>query len=144
MFVDTDGVSYTRAVTPAFDANSDDIATTKWMNQHGVLVASQLPSASNGYTWYRKYADGWIQQGGILTVPTTEWVAVCVFPVQMKDTNFTITAQAITDSTQTTRPAGILTQNRKVTECRLYTTNIDGSNWDKGGTYFWRIEGMAA
>ena len=28
------------------------------------LVAFQAPTASNNYTWYRKYASGWVEQGG--------------------------------------------------------------------------------
>ena len=40
------------------------------LNAHKV-VAVQNPTASNGYTWYRKYADGWVEQGGRCTVPAT-------------------------------------------------------------------------
>ena len=29
-----------------------------------VLVAVQRPTADNNYTWYRKYSDGWVEQGG--------------------------------------------------------------------------------
>ena len=28
------------------------------------LVAAQYPSAANGYSWYFKYSDGWVEQGG--------------------------------------------------------------------------------
>ena len=27
-------------------------------------IEFQAPTAENGYTWYRKYADGWVEQGG--------------------------------------------------------------------------------
>ena len=37
-----------------------DVATLK---DHRV-IAFQAPTADNGYTWYRKYADGWVEQGG--------------------------------------------------------------------------------
>lgn len=29
------------------------------------VVESQLPTAQNNYTWYRKYKSGWVEQGGI-------------------------------------------------------------------------------
>lgn len=29
-----------------------------------VLSNFQLPTAENGWTWYRKYADGWVEMGG--------------------------------------------------------------------------------
>lgn len=32
--------------------------------QAHALVAFQAPTAGNNYTWYRKYADGWVEQGG--------------------------------------------------------------------------------
>ena len=32
------------------------------------LVAVQRPTASNNYTWYRKYSDGWVEQGGSVVV----------------------------------------------------------------------------
>lgn len=32
------------------------------------LVDVQYPTAENGYTWYRKYSDGWVEQGGEQTV----------------------------------------------------------------------------
>ena len=32
-----------------------------------VLVAVQRPTAENNYTWYRKWSDGWVEQGGEFT-----------------------------------------------------------------------------
>ena len=29
------------------------------------VVASQLPTAENNYTWYRLYKSGWLEQGGL-------------------------------------------------------------------------------
>lgn len=29
------------------------------------VIDYQEPTAENGYTWYRKYASGWVEQGGI-------------------------------------------------------------------------------
>ena len=40
------------------------------LNAHKV-IEFQAPTSTNGYTWYRKYADGWVEQGGRCTVPTT-------------------------------------------------------------------------
>jgi hypothetical protein len=28
------------------------------------VIEFQAPTADNNYTWYRKYADGWVEQGG--------------------------------------------------------------------------------
>ena len=40
------------------------------LNAHKV-IDFQAPTSANNYTWYRKYADGWVEQGGRCTVPTT-------------------------------------------------------------------------
>lgn len=29
------------------------------------VIESQMPTEENGYTWYRKYKSGWLEQGGI-------------------------------------------------------------------------------
>lgn len=29
------------------------------------VIDYQAPTAENDYTWYRKYASGWVEQGGI-------------------------------------------------------------------------------
>ena len=38
------------------------------------VVEKQDPTSANGYTWYRKYKSGWVEQGGIVfptaTTPT--------------------------------------------------------------------------
>ena len=31
------------------------------------VVESQEPTAANGYTWYRKYKSGWVEQGGVVS-----------------------------------------------------------------------------
>lgn len=40
------------------------------LNAHKV-ISFQSPTSANNYTWYRKYADGWVEQGGRCTVPAT-------------------------------------------------------------------------
>ena len=56
------------------------------------IVEFQEPTAANNYTWARKYASGWVEQGGIATIPSrtndgSSSVAV-VFPIRMRDTNY--------------------------------------------------------
>ena len=54
---------YAYAPTPVADSNTNDIATTAWVRGKGVLVESW----QSGPSWYRKYSDGWIEQGGYST-----------------------------------------------------------------------------
>ena len=56
-------------------------------NAHQV-IEFQAPTAENGYTWYRKYTDGWVEQGGIVTNSSGE--GTVTLPVTMSDTNYSI------------------------------------------------------
>lgn len=63
------------------------------------VIEFQAPTAGNNYTWYRKYADGWVEQGGVLQAQTINagYVATqtLVLPVTMADANYTITFGAV-------------------------------------------------
>ncbi len=63
------------------------------------VVESQLPTAENNYTWYRKYKSGWVEQGGIFDTPGKGYQSI-ILPVEMADTGF---------SAQVTRAAGTST-----------------------------------
>ena len=55
------------------------------------LVAVQYPSAANNYIWYRKYSDGWVEQGGVV-LANTGTSGTVILPVAMADTYYTVTA----------------------------------------------------
>lgn len=56
------------------------------------VIAFQEPNAENHYTWYRKYADGWVEQGGrfIASVSSGSSYNNCNFPITMKDTHYAV------------------------------------------------------
>lgn len=59
--------------------------------KYDYVVGFQAPTVANGYTWYRKYKSGWVEQGGIATsTPTTDrYTSKRVsFPIEMADTNY--------------------------------------------------------
>lgn len=54
------------------------------------VVGFQAPTAANNYTWYRKYASGWVEQGGVVSVAqfalgsgSTTTVGTITFPVEV-------------------------------------------------------------
>lgn len=49
------------------------------------VIDYQEPTAENGYTWYRKYASGWVEQGGRCTNDAGYTIA---FMVPFADTNY--------------------------------------------------------
>ena len=55
------------------------------------VVESQLPTADNGYTWYRKYKSGWVEQGGIVFPTTTTPTRVSItLPVIMSSNMYSV------------------------------------------------------
>lgn len=54
-----------------------------------IVIESQLPTEANGYTWYKKYKSGWVEQGGSPT-GNSSTVYTGTLPVEMADTNYTL------------------------------------------------------
>ena len=54
------------------------------------VIESQLPTAENNYTWYRKYRSGWVEQGGSADFSATSGTVYTVtLLVTMADANYT-------------------------------------------------------
>ena len=62
------------------------------------VVESQLPTAENNYTWYRKYKSGWVEQGGQATTNSGNPKQI-ILPLEMANIyyNINITPQTLTD-----------------------------------------------
>lgn len=61
------------------------------------VVESQLPTAQNNYTWYRKYKSGWVEQGGLdggSTQGGTSDRRVNI-PITMSDANYYVNCQKV-------------------------------------------------
>ena len=55
------------------------------------VVDSQLPTAENNYTWYRKYKSNWIEMGGLVFTNSSD-SNVINLPITMADTNYQVIA----------------------------------------------------
>lgn len=100
------------------------------------LIAFQAPTQANNYTWYRKYASGWVEQGGhIATAPASEETTV-VFPVSMADTTYfaTRTIEGSVNQTEWTVYAGGCVYNKTTT----------GMTFRLKTPVCWEVKGMAA
>ena len=99
------------------------------------VVAFQAPTAANNYTWYRKYADGWVEQGGITTSNDT----TVTFPVAMADTNYSVLSSPLNNGVADNYVA-IYQQNRTTTGVRLsWSGNVNNPQ-----NIVWQVSGMAA
>lgn len=103
------------------------------------VVAFQEPAAANNYTWYRKYADGWVEQGGV-TATNTGGSSVTL-PVTMADTNYSIMATILNvRSSQLTGGYDRCPGPSNVTTTGFWLEQPSNANYCAR----WQVSGMAA
>ena len=117
------------------------------------VVESQEPTEANGYTWYRLYKSGWVEQGGkqYMIVPGNSQTirTVISLPIEMNNVNYNtqLTQEQIkgavtlavakryegaTQDPSTKTTLNIIAINNKVAD---YTTPVN---------YMWQVSGMSA
>ena len=104
------------------------------------VIEFQAPTAQNNYTWYRKYADGWVEQGGewVHPSPGTAYNNVTItLPVVMSDSNYSV----ILSNTGTNGTAYTKTVNTRTTTDFICTGAGDVSKYNG---FCWAVRGMAA
>lgn len=110
------------------------------------VVAWQMPTSENNYTWYRKYKSGWVEMGGTLTIArqdqNTSLFTKVNFPIEMLNKNYNINALSfITDGGATTGLRNQLNnRERKYMEIGTFSTTPIVSNY----TAQWGVCGIAA
>jgi hypothetical protein len=101
------------------------------------IVAFQKPTAANNYTWYRKYASGWVEQGGYIA-QSTSTSQVNYLAVEMADPNYHINITAILS----TWSGGLNSVfDRTTTSFKLWTSDDSSFN---SCPVTWEVKGMAA
>ena len=109
------------------------------------LVAFQLPTADNNYTWYRKYSTGWVEQGGITTSGSE--VQSVSLPITMADTNYTIQLTSLSNDVSSLNNVVIVGyENISTTgfDTRANAVNKNSQTSTSTGARRWFVAGMAA
>lgn len=101
------------------------------------LIQWVLPRASNNYTWYRLYNDGWVEQGGISTGATGSWKSITL-PISMKDANYVLLGNSCVDELVYI----VAFKDKTATGFQFCTCNHDGSTYGKPMS--WQVSGLAA
>jgi len=99
------------------------------------VIDYQLPTAENGYTWYRKYASGWVEQGGVVENLSTNIVEITL-PIIMMNTRYVITTSGYVNN-----------QTAQYVYIRNAPTTSKISLKANSGTItlaYWQVSGMAA
>jgi len=105
--VDKNGVAYTSAPTPTASDNSTKIATTAFVKSQGYIENANLSSCHvvvqtyvNGTNWYRVWSDGWIEQGGRISISKDAQTTVTLLKT-FSNTDYTVLITANKSGTQT-------------------------------------------
>jgi hypothetical protein len=96
------------------------------------VVDFQAPTSTNNYTWYRKYADGWIEQGGFVSNVSGEQTVN--FPITMADTNYAMFKTMATASSNNVQYSNVSFYARTTASAKTTTAGADFS---------WEVKGMA-
>lgn len=118
---------------------ADVAANTAAIAGADYVVESQLPTADNNYTWYRKYKSGWVEQGGTTSITSTADGVVATLAVEMADTNYSVTCSPVMNN-GTWISAWI--QRVSVAQVKVDMFNHTGARSE--GTTTWEVRGMAA
>lgn len=95
------------------------------------VIAWQVPTAENDYTWYRKYASGWVEQGGRLTQSGSAMLLI-----EMSNNNYNLQVRLDYNSTGTIQ--GLYWYATKT------TTGFTMGNFSTSIPLDWQVCGMAA
>lgn len=105
------------------------------------VVEWQVPTDLNGYTWYRKYSSGWVEQGGSADlVATSGTVQTITLPIEMANNRYSVSATEHCDRSGT---GGYSVGWRsKTTTSFALAGSSSGTNISN--TWDWQVSGMAA
>ena len=96
------------------------------------VIAFQAPTAGNNYTWYRKYADGWVEQGGFVSNVSGEQTVN--FPITMADTNYTMFKTMAASTSNNVQYSNVSFYTRTTASAKTTTAGADFS-WEVKGMY---------
>lgn len=114
------------------------------LNAHKV-IEYQEPTSANNYTWYRKYADGWVEQGGkqVSPVNANNWATTTItLPVVMANTNYNVYVANCNLTNGAYGSGGAVIQADRTTTSFVYSQyNVNGGS---DTPLEWEVKGMAA
>lgn len=94
---------------------------------------------SENRKWYRKYSNGWVEQGGYVSGAEDATVELLV---PMKDTNYMVLTTKSTDSYDSGSQV-INTYNKTTTSFDICAWGQGGKSFKASATGFWTVFGFA-
>lgn len=108
------------------------------------VIAFQAPTSTNNYTWYRKYADGWVEQGGTVDVSsfaanTSQTIAL---PITMAQTQYHVNLTEFTNGTDISNENEPFVYSKTTANFVWRHTSFGGNAQTMG--IMWEVKGMSA
>ena len=109
------------------------------------VIESQEPTEANGYTWYRLYKSGWVEQGGEITAASvadgtgSSGNNSIILPVIMANEHYHINLQTQVGSSGWDYANGVILNLRSTTKLIVKVLAGTGSI-----PLFWQVSGMSA
>lgn len=109
------------------------------------VVASQAPTSSNRYTWYRRYNSGWVEQGGI-TGPVNGTAATIsvTLPIVMLNANYSVYVTVTRPGNPDYRDQFLVAGNRSIAGFTVYSNWAGSGNGTKDNLAQWMVCGYKA
>lgn len=101
------------------------------------IIECQDPTLANDWSWYRLYADDWVEQGGITEVPGVGGV-VCNLLIQMLNANYSVQITGYTLDNSEMHQDTFWCTNRTTTNI-----TVDLEYAGNTGKCFWEVKGKA-
>lgn len=127
-------------ITEALNDKADrDMMNVDTLSGADAVVEYQEPTSANDYTWYRKYASGWVEQGGQTASEKQSTTHAIVFPVEMADANyFVCITQTVAGNGYIIRATGRTTTGFNMVP-DYFTAGANPS-----GVKLWQVSGLSA
>lgn len=95
---------------------------------------------SDGNNWYRKYSNGWVEQGGYIQSLFNDKVTL---HVPMKDTNYTVLTGKNYNSSSVGSSAAINVYSKTTTDFTVNGRGQGGSSYNEAISGSWTVFGFA-
>lgn len=134
-----DAVEQTAGINTETFNNKADRNLMNTTDNVDMVIESQLPTVENGYTWYRKYKSGWVEQGGIIST-NVDAAFVQTLPIVMANNKYNVLITRNTTRDETSNLNGRWCEVYDITTTTFTTWGKYGNNTD----IFWQVSGMSA
>jgi hypothetical protein len=127
----TNGINYGQFSEALNDKADRDLMSIDVTSGADIVVGFQVPTEENNYTWYRKYASGWVEQGGYTSM--ADAVATIALPIIMSNTNYVLMVFQEKNG-----------DGQNVPGITAKTTSSFSINASGSANGSWQVKGMAA